>query len=93
MKHDPMKRETREPECLRNARRCGAKTRGGHSCRRAASAGKVRCRLHGGAPGSGGPRGERNGNWKTGDYTAEALAEPAEVRGLLRSLLDKRTDT
>lgn len=89
MKHDPMKRETREPECLRNARRCGAKTRGGHSCRRAASAGKVRCRLHGGAPGSGGPRGQRNGNWKTGDYTAEALAERAEIRGLLRSLLDK----
>jgi hypothetical protein len=89
MKHDPMKRETREPECLRKARRCGAKTRGGHPCGRAASAGKARCRLHGGAAGSGGPRGKRNGNWKTGDFTAEALAENAEVRALVHLLLHK----
>jgi hypothetical protein len=30
--------------------------------------------MHGGAPGSGGPKGPRNGNYKRGLYTAEAIA-------------------
>jgi hypothetical protein len=30
--------------------------------------------MHGGAHGSGGPKGKRNGNYKHGRYTAEALA-------------------
>ena len=30
--------------------------------------------MHGGAPGSGGPKGRRNGNYKHGRYTAEAIA-------------------
>jgi hypothetical protein len=30
--------------------------------------------MHGGAPGSDGPRGARNGNYKRGLYTAEAIA-------------------
>jgi hypothetical protein len=30
--------------------------------------------MHGGAPGSGGPKGARNGNYKHGRYTAEAMA-------------------
>jgi hypothetical protein len=30
--------------------------------------------MHGGAPGSGGPKGARNGNYKHGRYTAEAIA-------------------
>jgi hypothetical protein len=29
--------------------------------------------MHGGAPGSGGPKGQRNGNYKHGRYTAEAI--------------------
>jgi hypothetical protein len=33
--------------------RCGAKTRSGKPCRSPAVAGKRRCRMHGGAPGSG----------------------------------------
>jgi glucans biosynthesis protein len=36
--------------------------------------GKTRCRMHGGAVGSGGPKGARNGNYKHGRYTAEAIA-------------------
>src|SRR6267378_4224157 len=42
--------------------------------RRAGRTGKRRCRMHGGAPGSGGPKGPRNGNYKHGRYTAEAIA-------------------
>jgi hypothetical protein len=36
-------------------------------------AGRARCRMHGGAKSSGGPRGRRNGNYKHGRYTAEAM--------------------
>jgi hypothetical protein len=32
--------------------------------------------MHGGAPGSGGPRGSRDGNYKHGRYTAEAICLP-----------------
>ena len=50
-----------------------------------------------GAHGSGGPKGARNGNYKHGRYTAEAIASRTwlrktirEVRALTRSLRDKR---
>jgi len=33
---------------LRQARRCGARTRGGAPCQRPAIRGRKRCRLHGG---------------------------------------------
>jgi hypothetical protein len=39
--------------------------------------------MHGGAPGSGAPRGNRNA-LKHGRYTAEAIAEMREVRRLIR---------
>jgi hypothetical protein len=38
------------------------------------------CRMHGGAPGSGAPSGERNGNDLHGLYTAEAVAERKVTR-------------
>jgi hypothetical protein len=41
-------------------RRCGAKTRSGKSCGSPAVHGNKRCRMHGGAPGSGAPRGHQN---------------------------------
>ena len=50
-------------------RQCGAKTRSGEPCRRSPAPGKGQCRLHGGAPGSGAPAGERNGAWKGGRYS------------------------
>lgn len=63
--------------------RCGARTRLGGSCRAPAVAGKSRCRMHGSAPGSGAPIGNRNA-LKTGRYTREAIAERRELRDLIR---------
>jgi len=59
---------------LRNAPRCGARTRTGTPCRCPATRGRSRCRLHGGhSPGA--PRGEGNGNFKNGFWTCEAVQE------------------
>ena len=59
---------------LRRAPLCGAKTRAGTPCQRPAIRGRRRCRLHGGlSPGA--PRGAKNGNFKTGDWTADAIEE------------------
>ena len=52
------------------APRCGAKTRRGKPCAAPAVSGKKRCRMHGGAPGSGAPKGNRNA-LKDGYYTRE----------------------
>src|SRR5919198_213597 len=48
--------------------------------------GRRRCRMHSGAPGSGGPKGSRNGNYKHGRYTAEAIASRRWVRQLIRDV-------
>ena len=48
--------------------------------------GRPVCRLHGGK--GGGPKGERNGAYQTGRYTAEAKAERRQLRLLLRELRD-----
>ncbi|WP_407640391.1 hypothetical protein [Altererythrobacter xiamenensis] len=52
--------------------------------------GKTRCRMHGGARGSGAPKGKRNGMWRHGGFTAEAVALRREVHELLRSIRLKR---
>lgn len=62
--------------------RCGAKTRSGTPCNSPAVRGNRRCRMHGGAPGSGAPQGNRNA-LKHGLYTGKALAERRFVRDLL----------
>ena len=54
--------------------RCGARTRSGEPCRSAPVTGRRRCRMHGGAAGSGAPSGSKNGNYKHGRYTAEVAA-------------------
>jgi hypothetical protein len=66
-------------------------------CRSPAVTGRRRCRMHGGAQGSGGPKGARNGNYKHGRYTAEMIATrrwlretTREVRALTRTLRDQR---
>ena len=69
------------------SRRCGAKTRSGQPCRAPAVSGKTRCRMHGGAPGSGAPRGNKNA-LKHGHYTRQALAERRLVRQLIRQSWD-----
>jgi hypothetical protein len=71
-----------EPKQLRGARRCGAKTRSGKPCRSPAVGGRPRCRMHGCGRGSGGPCGERNGNFKHGRYTQETK----ELRKMVRQM-------
>jgi uncharacterized protein YjcR len=39
--------------------------------------------MHGGAPGSGAPRGNKNA-LKHGDYTREAIAERGQIRNLVQ---------
>ena len=65
------------------SRRCGAKTRKGTPCMAPAVHGKLRCRMHGGAPGSGAPKGNPNA-LKHGLYTREAIAQRKALRKLLR---------
>ena len=94
MTHDPMRQADIERRLanLAKAPRCGARTRAGHPCRQAAVTGRARCRMHGGARGSGGPRGNRNGNFKHGLWTRESVnfrkamrGKVREIRGLLRA--------
>jgi uncharacterized protein YjcR len=71
--------------------RCGAKTRSGRRCMSPAVNGKNRCRMHGGAPGSGAPKGNKNA-LKHGNCTEEAITERRRVRELIklsRELLNK----
>ncbi len=63
--------------------RCGAKTRRGTPCQSPAVSGKRRCRMHGGAPGSGAPKGNKNA-LKHGLYTKEALEERRALRAFMR---------
>jgi uncharacterized protein YjcR len=65
------------------SRRCGAKTRSGKTCMSPVVSGKSRCRMHGGAAGSGAPRGNKNA-LKHGRFTREAFAERRLVRSLLQ---------
>ena len=62
--------------------RCGAKTRSGGACRSPAVRGKKRCRMHGGAQGSGAPSGNRNAR-KHGLFTGDAIAERRQIQALL----------
>jgi hypothetical protein len=73
-----------ETETLSQAARCGAKTRSGAPCKSAPVAGRRRCRMHGGADGSGAPSGPGNGNYKHGRYTKEVAA----TRQWLREAID-----
>jgi hypothetical protein len=67
---------------LRRAPRCGARTRAGTPCERPTLSGRTRCRLHGGmSPGA--PRGPRNGNYRDGSWTLEALEERRWLRSLV----------
>jgi len=65
------------------APRCGARTRSGNPCRSRAVRGKRRCRMHGGAPGSGAPIGNKNA-FRHGRYTAEAITWRRGLAELIR---------
>jgi hypothetical protein len=73
----------RNTKAMRESLRCGAKTRRGPACRAPAVAGKKRCRMHGGAEGTGAPMGNQNA-LKHGHYTREAIAERRALRELIR---------
>jgi len=63
--------------------RCEAKTRRGTGCRSPAVRGKGRCRMHGGAKGSGAPIGNTNA-LKYGGHTKEAREARARLRAHIR---------
>ena len=65
-----------------NSPRCGAKTRFGTACQAPAVSNKERCRMHGGAKGSGAPIGSKNA-LKHGLATKEAKKLKKDVRILL----------
>lgn len=78
---------------MRASPRCGARTRRGGACLAPAMRRKRRCRMHGGAKGSGAPRANRNAR-KHGLFTRDAIAERREIRALLneaRKLLEEMT--
>jgi uncharacterized protein YjcR len=65
-----------------SSRRCGAKTRSGGSCRSPAVRGKKRCRMHGGAQGSGAPGANQNAR-KHGLFTRDAIEERRRIGALI----------
>jgi hypothetical protein len=76
---------SRQPAQFHKARQCGARTKRGMPCRSPATK-KGRCRLHGGAAGSGGPPGERNGQYRHGERTKAAISERQKFSALLKML-------
>jgi hypothetical protein len=88
MKIDPKRQADIERRLanLAKAARCGAKTRAGQPCRQATVRGRSRCRMHGGAKGSGGPSGNRNGKFRHGLYTAEAKTTRSAMRAKVREI-------
>ena len=83
-----MRPEQPDPSRLNQAPRCDARTRRGTPCQSPAVTGQARCRMHGGAEGSGGQPGNRNA-FKHGRYSAEAIAQRREVAALLRACRDQ----
>jgi hypothetical protein len=84
---NPPHLKTGDPSRLRQAPRCLAQTRRG-TCQSPAVAGKTRCRMHGGAAGSGAPKGKRNGKYRHGGFTTEAIDERRRLASLLRGSRD-----
>lgn len=69
-----------------NAPRCGARTRQGSSCKKAAMRGKRRCRNHGGAS-TGAPLGNTNA-LKYGFYQAASIEERKAINAFLSKVQD-----
>ncbi len=68
---------------FQNAPRCTATSkRTGVACQAPAVRGWSVCRFHGAR--GGGPKGERNGMYRHGQYTQEALEERQLVNDLIR---------
>src|SRR5216683_2446708 len=72
---------------MNRAPQCGARTRSRKPCQSPAVRGKRRCRMHGGAAGSGAPLGNKNA-FRHGHYSAEAIARRRELSELIRLARD-----
>ncbi len=83
---NPMQRETLESLFLRLVPRCCAKTRSERLCQSPRVKGKGRCRMHGGAKGSGAPKGKKNGRYEHGMFTCEAIEQRREIRALIAEM-------
>jgi len=68
---------------------CGAKTPGG-PCQAVPEEGRTRCRLHGGAKGSGAPKGNQNA-LKHGLTTKEQLAQVKRSNAFWRAMARLRS--
>jgi hypothetical protein len=65
--------------------RCSAKSkRTGEPCKAPAVTGWSVCRCHG--AGGGAPKGARNGNYRHGGFTCEAIAERQDMAAWVRML-------
>jgi hypothetical protein len=73
----------RNTAAMHAGQRCGAATRTGHACMSPAVGGSNRCRMHGGAPGSGAPLGNRNA-FKHGHYAQAAYDVRRQMRDFAR---------
>lgn len=73
----------RNTAAMKQSPRCGARTRSGKPCWSPAVSGKTRCRMHGGAKGSGAPKDNQNA-LRHGLYTREAMAERKALADLMR---------
>lgn len=76
----PHKRNTQP---MLSSPRCGARTRSGGACKSPAVSGKKRCRMHGGATGSGAPRGNNNARTH-GLYASVKKEERRRIQELMR---------
>ena len=66
----------------KGALQCGPRA----PCKSAPVTGRRRCRMHGGADGSGAPSGPRNGNYKHGRHTKEVAATRRWLRETIHTL-------
>ena len=65
--------------------RCEAIARSGVQCKNPAVTGRKRCRSHGGKAGA--PTGERNGNYRHGEFTKEGLEQHRQHRARMKELI------
>ncbi len=73
------------PLAMHLSPRCHAQSkRTKEPCRAPAVRGWAVCRFHG--AGGGGPRGERNGNYRHGRFTCEAIAEERELAACVKAM-------
>ena len=83
---NPLQAENRTHYPFFQSPRCGAKTKKRHPCQSPAVSDKKRCRMHGGAKGSGAPAGNKNAV-KHGFTTAQAKQLKISMKLLLGELM------